>query len=192
MFIKLQHGLLCYRQPFHNPTSVERLGLDCKVQYTNANQGIMPESHNIWVQYTQSEENDLDNTFEGRVLSFPVLYFSWTPPNQILQFQEGLPARKALSTFSKRCQTTQQWVLHPQPQEYVVVIPTKLKDLHGWADCVDGFMRVVKQTNKMDIVPAGAIVGPAHLVREYAASGVIDSLWLVNNHVDVDTYWTVY
>jgi hypothetical protein len=183
---------LYYRQPFHNPTSVERLGLDCKVEYTNANQGIMPESHNIWVQYTQSEENDLDNTFQGRVPSFPVLYFSWTPPNQILQFQERLPAGKALSTFSKRCQTTQQWVLRPQPQEYAVVIPTKFKDLHGWADCVDGFIRVVKQTNKMHIVPVGAIVGPAHLVRENAASGGIDSVWLVNNHVDLDTYWTVY
>jgi len=83
VFIKLQNGLLYYRQPFHCPTSVERLGLDCKVEYTDANQGIMPESHNIWVQYTDS---DLDNTFQGRVPSFPVLYFSRTPPNQIPQF----------------------------------------------------------------------------------------------------------
>jgi hypothetical protein len=190
VFIKLQNGLLYYRQPFHCPTSVERLGLDCKVEYTDANQGIMPESHNIWVQYTDS---DLDNTFQGRVPSFPVLYFSWTPPNQILQFQERLPAGKSISTFSKRCKKTQQWILRPQPQEYAVVIPTKYKDPHGWADCVDGFIRVVKQTDKMHIIPVGAIVGPAHLVRENnAASDRIDNVWLVNNHVDLDTYWTVY
>jgi len=73
-----------------------------------------------------------------------------------------------------------------------VVIPTKYKDLHGWADCVDGFIRVVKQTDKMHIVPVGAIVGLAHLVRENAASDRINSVWLVNNHVDLDTYWTVY
>jgi len=96
IFLTLQNWLLYYRQPFHNPTSVERLGLDCKVEYTNANQGIMPEAHNIWVQYMQSEENDLGNTFQGRVPSFRVLYFSWTPPNRILQFQERLPAGKAL------------------------------------------------------------------------------------------------
>jgi len=66
----------------------------------------------------------------------------------------------------------------------VVVIPTKFNDLHGWADCVDGFIRVVKQTNKMHIVPVGAIVGLAHLVRVIAASGGIDSVSLVNNHVD--------
>jgi len=82
--IQLQNGLSYNCQPFHCPTSVERLGLDCKVEYTNANQGIMPESHNIWVQYMES---DLDNTFQGRVPSFPVPYFCWTPPNQILQFQ---------------------------------------------------------------------------------------------------------
>ena len=44
IFIKLQNGLLYYYQSFHCPTSVECLGVDCKVEYTYANQGIMPES----------------------------------------------------------------------------------------------------------------------------------------------------
>jgi hypothetical protein len=100
IFLKLQNELLYYRQLCHNRTSVEYLGLDCKVEYTNGNQGIMPEAHNIRVQYTQSEENDLDNTFQGRILSSQVLYSGWTAPNQILQFQERLPAVKARSTFS--------------------------------------------------------------------------------------------
>jgi len=111
IFIKLQNGLIYYCQPFHCPTSVERLGLDCKVKYSNANQGIMLQSHNIWVQYTDSY---LDNTFQGQVLSLHVFYFSWTPPNQIFQFQECLPGRKTILTFPKRCKKTQQWILHPQ------------------------------------------------------------------------------
>jgi hypothetical protein len=119
ILIKLQNGLWYYGQPFHNLTSVECLGLDCKVEYTNANQGIMSDAHNIWVQYMQSEE-----------------------------FQHCLPAGKALSTFSKRCKITQQWVLHPQPQEYAVVIPTKYKDLHGWADSVNGIIRVDKKRER--------------------------------------------
>ena len=73
-----------------------------------------------------------------------------------------------------------------------MVIPTKYKDPHGWADGVDGFIRVVKQIDMMHIVPVGAIVGPAHLVRENAASERIDSVWLVNNHVHLDTYGTIY
>jgi hypothetical protein len=99
-----------YHQPFHNPTSVEHLKLDWKVEYTNANQGIMLEAHNIWVQYMQSEENDLDNTFQRRIPSFSVWDFRWTPPNQIFQFQKRLPARKAISTISSRCKI-QQWVI---------------------------------------------------------------------------------
>jgi hypothetical protein len=85
LFIELQIALLYYCQPFNRPTTVECFGLDCKKQFTYANQGIMPESHNIWVQYI---ECDLDNTFPGRVFCIPVLYFSWTPTNLILQLQE--------------------------------------------------------------------------------------------------------
>jgi len=103
-FIKLQIGLLHYCQPFHCPTSVKHLEHDWKVEYTNANQRIMPQSHNIWVQYTDS---DLHNTFQGRVPSFRVLYFSWTPPSQILQFQDTLPAGQMILTFFKRCKKTQ-------------------------------------------------------------------------------------
>jgi len=152
----------------------------------------MPVAYIIWVQDMQSEEDDLDNTFQGRIPCFAALYFSWTPPHRILQCQEPQPAGKTISTFSKRWKKTQQWVLYPQAQEYAVVIPTKYKDIHGWADCVDGFIWIVKQMNKMHTVPFGAIVGPAHLVWENTTSGSIDSIWLVNNHVDIDTYWTVY
>jgi hypothetical protein len=184
IFIKILNGLLYYCEPFHNPTSVNHLGLDCNVEYSNANQGIIPEAHNIWVQYMQCEENDLDNTCQGQIACIPVIYFCWTLPNQILQFQECLPAGKTLLTFSKRCKKTQPWVLRPQAQEYAVVIPTKCNALDSVADCVDGFIRVVKQTNKIHIVPIGAIVGLAHLVWENATSGGITSVWLLNIHVD--------
>jgi hypothetical protein len=74
-------------------------------------------------------------------------------------------------TISKRCKNTQQWILLPQPQQYVVVIPTKYKDPHGWADCVNGFIWVVNQIDKKHIVPAGAIVGPCSFgVTEFCIS----------------------
>jgi len=175
-FVKLRNGLLYYRQPFHNPTSVEHLGLDCKVEYTSANQGIMPEAHTIWIQYTQREENDLDNTFQGRIPSFPVFFCSWTAPDQVLHFQHCLPAAESLSTLSKRCKKSQQSVLLPEAHDYTLVIRTMYKDLHGWAECVDRFIRVFKETSKIHIVPVGAIVGLAHLVQENAALDGIDSV----------------
>jgi hypothetical protein len=58
------------------------------VEYTNTNPGIMPEAHNIWVLYMQSDENDIDHTFQGEIPSSNVIYFGWTQPNQIFQFQE--------------------------------------------------------------------------------------------------------
>jgi hypothetical protein len=180
---------LYYHQPFHCPTAGECLELNCSLEYAGAGLGIVPESHNIWVQYMES---DLDNTFQGRVPSFSVLYFSWTPPNQILQFYKCVLAGKTIPTISIRYKKTEQWILHPQAQEYAVVIPTKYKNPHGWADCIYGFIRIVKHTDKMHIVPVGAIVGPAQLVRENPAYDRIYRIWLVNNHMDLDTYWTVY
>jgi len=82
------------------------------------------------------------------------------------------------------------WILHPQAPEYAVVIPAQHNDLHCWADCVGRLIWVVKQTVKMHIVPVGAIVGSARLEQLNAASDRIESIWLVNNHVDLDTYWT--
>jgi hypothetical protein len=46
--------------------------------------------------------------------------------------------------------------------------------------------------NKIHIVLVGAIVGLAHLLWENAASGSMEGVWPVRNHVDLDTYWTVY
>jgi len=59
---------------------------------------------------------------------------------------------------------TPQCILHPEAQGYVVVIPTKYNDPHGWADVFDWFIWIVKQSDNMHIVPVGAIVGPAHCV----------------------------
>jgi hypothetical protein len=119
IFTKLQNGLFYNSQPFHCPTAVERLGHNCKVEYPVTNQGIMPDSHYIWVQYTAS---DLNNSFQRQVPAFPVLFFSWTPPDLIIQFHERLRTRKTIPALSKRCKMIPQWILFPQLQEYAVVI----------------------------------------------------------------------
>lgn len=48
-------------------------------------------------------------------------------------------------------------------------MPTKYKGPHGWVDCVAMFIQVVKLRNKIQIVPVGAVVGPAHFGGENAA-----------------------
>jgi hypothetical protein len=73
-----------------------------------------------------------------------------------------------------------------------VVIRKKFKDFHFCADVVNLFIRLFKLKNNMHILPIGAIVGPAHLARGNDTAGGINCIWLVNNHVDLDTYWAVY
>jgi hypothetical protein len=64
--------------------------------------------------------------------------------------------------------------------------------LRGWAHCFNGFIWYLKQrnkTNKKRIEPVGAIVGLAKSGWENAAAGGIDSVWLVNHYVNIDTHW---
>jgi len=63
----------------------------------------------------------------------------------------------------------------------------------GWLGCLFAwFIQVVKQTNKMHIVPVRVIIELVHLVPENAALDRINSMWLVNNHVDLNTNRIVY
>lgn len=83
---------------------------------------------------------------------------------------------------------TEQWLLSLQAPEYAVVIPTRDKNVTGWADCVDRFIWIVKQTDLLYIVHVRAIVGPSHLGQQNVTSARINSVWLVYNHVNIDTY----
>jgi len=72
------------------------------------------------------------------------------------------------------------------------VIPTRYNDLHRLVDCVDAFIQVVQLTVTVHIGLIRAVVEWAHLEQENAALGCINSISLLNNHVDLDTYSTVY
>ena len=116
IFIKLQNGLLYYCQQFHCPTYVQHLELDCKVEHTNTNQGIMPESYHIWVQYTENVENDHNNNFQGRVPCVSIPYLSCTPPNLIFQYPECLPPEQCYRPCPKGVNRprTGYYVLNPK------------------------------------------------------------------------------
>jgi len=176
---------LCNQYSICTFADVGILWLDCNVAYAIANLAIMPESHNNWIQIL---ETDLDDTFQDCVTSFSVIYFCWTPQNLILWFQDCLVARKMMLTDSIRCLKSEQWILHLQAQQQVVVSPTKSKDLHGWALCADGFIWDVKWIDTNYIVPVRAIVGHADLMQENVALDWMDIVWLVNNHMDSDTH----
>jgi len=158
VLFKLQNGLLLHHQPFPSPISVECLVLYYKMEYMDANQEIISETYNIWVQYIESEENDLNYPFQSPVYSCPELYFCWTPLNQILQCQKFLSASIRMLALSNCYTKTQPWILYPQVQVYVVAIPIQIKDQHSWADWIHRFMHVVKCTKPIYHKPEEAVV----------------------------------
>ena len=73
-----------------------------------------------------------------------------------------------------------------------MVIPTQYNDYYGRADCIDVVIQVAKQTEIIQFVPVGAIAGLEYLVPDNATLNMIDCVWLVNNHMELDTYWMEY
>jgi len=146
----------------------------------------MLKAYTVWVQYTYSEEIDLNNTFYRRIS------FLFCIIHQLESTKWGSPIsrapaiRKRNINLSIWCKKTQQSVLRPPVQEYAVLHPTKYQNFNGWAYCVDGCIWVVTQTHKMHFVPLD------ELLNRHIRCGPINSIWLVNNHVELNTYWTVY
>jgi len=100
--INLGMGCHNYNQLFHCAASVEHLGLDCKVEYTNVNLVIMPESHNIWVQYT---EVTIITPSKAEFLFF--LYYTVAGLGQIISsnVRSTVPQEKWYWTFQQGART---------------------------------------------------------------------------------------
>jgi len=136
------------------------------MEYTNANQQIIAESHVIRVQDMESEQDGHYNTCDISVHSFWVLYSSWTPPIHILQLQKCPTGRRTMLIFSTPYKKIQWWILQSQSQEYIAVTPIRWNDLYCCTDCVGGFTLIVKQINKIQLIPIVATLELAHFVGE--------------------------
>jgi hypothetical protein len=85
----------------------------------------------------------------------------------------------------------QTWVDRPSPLELAVVVGTHFEHRLGHPQDEDGIVRVVKES-KPHVIAVEKIEVPCHLVPESQAVTGNSSVWIVNNQVDLDTYWDVY
>jgi len=120
---------LYYYQPFHNLISVERLGLDCTVEYTNANQWIIPEVHNICVQYMLSEENDLETPSKDESF-FSCIILQLDSTKSDPPISGASTSRESNIALLEEQQEYSEMGITSSTQQYGVVIPTKYQDLH--------------------------------------------------------------
>ena len=125
IFVWLQSGHLYHGQWYNIRPSVQHQGIDCKIDYTNINEGIMSEYHHIEVKYIESEMNDLDCSYHGQDSSVLGSYSSCTPANQIFQCLEPLLSGKIIVICITKCNMPPQWVSGVLAQVYVVDIKQK-------------------------------------------------------------------
>jgi len=82
-------------------------------------------------------------------------------------------------------------MLQRYAEEYFVVISITYNNLHSLTHYVDWFIIVVTQNNWMPNTLIEATIETLWLVRNNSAFSSIDSIAIVYNHLDFDTYWTL-
>jgi len=134
-----------------------------------------------------SNGGDHDNTFHGQLSSFRISYFNWPLPSLIPLSQQPLLGRNKISHSCIRCKKSIQSILYSWYQQYLVIIALQYNCSYSWTDWRDVFLWVVKWTSQMYITPIRAFVEWVHSVVENATLDWIDSVQLVNKHLEFDT-----
>ena len=97
----------------------------------------------------------------------------------------------SLKLFPKFIPSLKMLVIRPSAIELAAAVGTSLQQRFGDPEEVDGCIRVVKSTGPL-VFAVDRIEGPAHLLPVSRTRTGRGSVWIINNQVDLDTYWNVY
>ena len=173
---------------FHAPLDFARGLLDCSVQ--NVIGCLYKRSPQV--VWERLDANHNDDGLRGRRPAFPLLYFSLRPPLKVLDIQDViLKSGGSLKVFPKFIPSRKVSVVRPSALELAAAVGTSFQHRFGDPEEVDGFIRVVKATGP-HVFAVDRIEGPAHLLPASRMSTGSGSVWIINNQVDLDTYWDVY
>ena len=81
-------------------------------------------------------------------------------------------------------------VVRPSDLQLAAAVGTSFQHHSGDPQEVDGFIRVIKATG-LHVFAINRIEGPAHLLPKSRTNTGGSSIWIINNQVDLDTYWDV-
>ena len=96
-----------------------------------------------------------------------------------------------MKLFPKFIPSLKMSVIRPSAIELAAAVGTSFQHRFGDPGEVDGFIRVVKATGA-HVFAVDLIEGAAHLLPASRTSTESGSVWIINNQVDLDTYWDVY
>jgi hypothetical protein len=164
--IEIYNSVANYYQPFQRPLEIERRLLRCTKE-TGKNE---PVCHDIWVR--ESEDRDKDS-FQGRKACRPLLYFSFSPPNAVIP-QTSQRNKSAVT----------------ETLELVMLVGMKYATESSKPNRFHGFVEVVLNERDRYVAEVEPIEGPVHLLERGKIRG--KNSWVVNSHIDLETYYYVY
>jgi len=173
--IRVYNAVSHWYRPFQNPEEIERVLLKCAKKGKKW-QSRKSKDHSIWVR--QFVDTGIDS-FQGRKACFPLLYFGYTPPAAHLKY------------FTSPDVVQEQRVSTKEPSElgFAMIQGTKFVNPSSKPDPAHGFVEVEIDQGDQYIAPIGSIEGPVQLVEVDENSA---RSWLVNSHIDLETYYYVY
>ena len=117
---------------------------------------------NIWVRISQNRTQD---TFQGRKLCTPLLYFSYTPPKFATQLHgpEGHCVETELQT--KSTQGRRHEVMMPKTLELAVLVGYKFTGSSGNPNRIHSCVEVEFISRDRSVTEVGSIEGPVQLVE---------------------------
>jgi len=185
--IEVYNSVANFYQPFQRPLEVRKRLLRC----VRSGDGKRPPvTHNVWVRVTQDRTED---AFVGCKVCRPLLYFSYTPPMFAAQLR-GPEGQKVGAELQPRSTGGRKHeVLVPQALELAVFAGYKYKGSSTRPNRFHGFMEVELENgnNRRFVAQVESIEGPVQLV-EVNEIRQTRKTWIVNTHIDLDTYYKVY
>ena len=185
--IEVYNSVANFYQPFQRPLEVQKRFMRC-VRICDGKRAAI--THNVWVRV---KEDRTEDTFQGRKVFTPLLYFSYRPPMFAAQLRGPEGQKVAAEPQSRSTGGRTHLVFVPQALELAVLVGYKWKDpcsrpnrFHG---CVE-----VELDGIRCVAEVGSIEGPVQLVEvnEGRRTGRTRKTWIVNNHIDLETYWYIY
>ena len=147
-----------------------------------------PVSHTIWVRVNADRMQD---TFQGRQVCMPLLYFAFTPPKSAVQHRAADEQRVAAKLQPRSAGGRNKEILVSEKIELAVIMSYKFTGPSGLPNKFHGFVEVELEGRDRYVVEVESIEGPVQLV-EVNETRKSRKTWIVNNHIDLETYYYVY
>ena len=182
--IEVYNSVANFYQPFQRPLEVQKRFLRC-VRSGHGKRSAV--THDVWVRVKQDRTED---SFQGRKVCTPLLYFSYTPT----KFAVQLRGPEGQQVASKRQRRSTQGSIHrglvPKVLELAVLAGYKCIG-SGQPNRFHGSVEVEFDGRDRAVAEVGSIEGLVQLVEVNEARRSRKT-WIVNNHNDLETYYYIY